>query len=1101
MIRLYDATETVFEHNKNVLANVLFCEVEEEEAGLFSATFETPIDLRIVENKIFVAKTPRGEQAFRIKKITKKLFEGKKIYEVYGRHIFYDLLDNFLLNIRPTNVTAQGALHAILTGAETPHQFSSSSNVPGASTANYVRMNPVQAIMGQNENSVLARWGGFLYRDNYQIEIRASSLDRGYEVRFGKNLVGINQDIDLNEVATRIHPTAVIDENTVITLPEVYIDSPLIGIYPSPIIREYRVELTDEQRLLPTEQVHAIMREETQKLFGDVDLPKINYQIDFVELSKTEQLKHLSILETLDLSDTVSVKVEPLGIDIKSRLIKYTYDGLRGRFLSMELGNFLPKLTDAKIDLVKTVEKLNQNLLDGEIASRLRDAINKIIGHKGGYKIELFDEFGIPTGTAYMDTDDVNTAQNYILINNQGIAFGNQGLANPPSLAIAIDGSIVGDGAFFNSLVTNLIASDLGQSLDLQSNVAITSRVTLNEMTAAINSATVDLASKDYVLEQIDLVNRANPNLVSNRSDRWEQGNIVSGALVESTKHIRTQSFFPIRSGMATIKVSPLYEAAIVQFDQDFGYVSTSPFATQQTINITQPYFKAVLKRVGTDDIVPLAIDTAELKVENASEPTHWTPYFGDLTLEEQKDFFTVILESTNGWTVDTSVFTTQLRVRLFLFNEDVTSRYPSSILWYRQFAGEEKAVLGGGTTYNVTAAETPKSATYEVVFSIPANFYYLMTKSGDRILTKGGDHIVARVADDPGLSVGTSKVLVRDYRDRILSAESSITQLSDEIAQKVEVTTFNAELGTVTTNITTLTTRATNVEAAINGATHTFTASGYVFKDANGNVIFDNALGMANEQNLMKHDDCEAGFPLMIPIHIGSSTSSIYQVLVKWKNSPFRSTAKSASAGGGTKTSASGGGATSGASSSSTTASGGATTSGASSSSTSGTSTSLSNLTDTASPYTTYGGGGETGSGGAGTGSHVHTLSTHRHQVTSHYHRYYEAGHSHTMHHTHSIGSHSHGMEHTHTIPSHVHTIDLTHVHDIIFGVVELEVENNALTIWIDGVQRGSVNGEQGQIDMTAFLQTSGWHTVELRTSTRKRIDANIFIKSYIRR
>ena len=31
------------------------------------------------------------------------------------------------------------------------------------------------------------------------------------------------------------------------------------------------------------------------------DLPKMNYKIDFVQLRKTEQYKHLAILEELDI--------------------------------------------------------------------------------------------------------------------------------------------------------------------------------------------------------------------------------------------------------------------------------------------------------------------------------------------------------------------------------------------------------------------------------------------------------------------------------------------------------------------------------------------------------------------------------------------------------------------------------------------------------------------------------------------------------------------------------------------------------------------------------------------------------------------------------
>ena len=107
--------------------------------------------------------------------------------------------------------------------------------------------NPVQAIMGSG-NSVLGLWGGHIVRDNFEITIKEQSLDRGYEVRFGKNLIGLDEEIDVTEVVTRIYPTAVINEPIVTALPEKYIDSPLIGTYPEPVIRELRVELTDTEK-------------------------------------------------------------------------------------------------------------------------------------------------------------------------------------------------------------------------------------------------------------------------------------------------------------------------------------------------------------------------------------------------------------------------------------------------------------------------------------------------------------------------------------------------------------------------------------------------------------------------------------------------------------------------------------------------------------------------------------------------------------------------------------------------------------------------------------------------------------------------------------
>ena len=193
MIRIFDSTETNFNHYENILRDAISCKVTEEENGTFFMELVTPIDHRIEENKILKVPTPRGEQLFRISKPVRSLDGGKRVYSAFGMHIFYDLSDNFILNIRPTDVTAINAGKAILNGTELPHNFTFKSNVQGLNTSNFVRMNPVQAMIGDQENSLLNRWGGFLYRDNFEIDLRATSLDRGYEIAFGKNLTGVKE--------------------------------------------------------------------------------------------------------------------------------------------------------------------------------------------------------------------------------------------------------------------------------------------------------------------------------------------------------------------------------------------------------------------------------------------------------------------------------------------------------------------------------------------------------------------------------------------------------------------------------------------------------------------------------------------------------------------------------------------------------------------------------------------------------------------------------------------------------------------------------------------------------------------------------------------
>lgn len=484
ILRLFNANEVDFEHNETVLDKVQSCVITEDENGLFSLEMSGPLDERIEEQKIIKAPTPRGEQLFRIAKVRKSV-PNKTIY-AYARHISYDLLNNFILNVRPTNTSQHNAMNIILNGTEEPHGFTASSDVAGLKTANYVRVNPIQAIMGSQANSALGHWGGFLRRDNFHFEVLATSPDKGYDIRFGKNLIGLDEEVDISGVVTRLYPTVVIEGNIVTALPEKYVDSQYINMYPEPIIKELRIELTEDETALPIESIYQLMRDRATEQFEfKADLPKTNYKVDFVQLRKTEAFKDFAVLEELDISDTVSIFVPIINTNLSARMIKYTYDGLMDRFLSMELGNFKPKLTNQRAEFNRIITEATKDLTDGVITGMLKDAVETIQGNRGGHVVTITND-GRPVAMAFMDTDDINTANNYIIINDKGIAFGQNGLNNPPEVAIDIEGNVVAESGFFRSLTTNLIQSELGQSLDLSSNASI--RLSVGTRNYVVNS-------------------------------------------------------------------------------------------------------------------------------------------------------------------------------------------------------------------------------------------------------------------------------------------------------------------------------------------------------------------------------------------------------------------------------------------------------------------------------------------------------------------------------------------------------------------------------------------------------------------------------------
>lgn len=235
----------------------------------------------------------------------------------------------------------------------------------------------------------------------------------------------------------------------------------------------------------------------------------------------------------------------------------------------------------------------------------------------------------------------------------------------------------------------------------------------------------------------------------------------------------------------------------------------------------------------------------------------------------------------------------------------------------------------------------------------------------------------------------------------------------------------------------------------AVYGLSHVMDASGYAMKDSNGIEIMSLSKGVANEQNIGRVDNVESGYPMKLPFHIGSEISQITQAVLKWDIAKFRTYSKGAASGGGAKTTPSGGGSTSGPSSKTT-------------ADNSGPATFVSN-TQTELSYPNE-------------GKHYHRITAE--QMT-----------------------HSHGMAHTHTTPSHTHSLDITHEHAPVFGVLEQNLVDYAVMVVIDGVHRVTTTAQRGEIDLSTWITTSGWHTIELHANNLMRIDANLFLKTYIRR
>ncbi len=341
MIRIFEAgdRENKMDFGLGML-DPYSCIVHEEKNGDYSLTMEIDRDDEFCENeRILLAPTPKhGVQKFRIYNV-KKTVTGVKA--VYARHIFYDLMDNFIDVAHPTNYTGTQAMERLFKGLQFEQSITGSSNITTVNTAYWDMMNPVEALIGNQENSFVNRWGGILDRDNRTFTINDEQLSP-INIIYGKNLEDCGLSADISEVVTRIMPTGLkADGQTVLKLPERYVDSPRINNYVNPKVQrkhysDIKIGENEGEYATEEEAFDALRARATAEFESGIDLPKISGTVSIIDLLKTKEYENAKGLE--EILPFTPVRVWIWGDYVEAEMQAYDYNALSQQYESITIG-------------------------------------------------------------------------------------------------------------------------------------------------------------------------------------------------------------------------------------------------------------------------------------------------------------------------------------------------------------------------------------------------------------------------------------------------------------------------------------------------------------------------------------------------------------------------------------------------------------------------------------------------------------------------------------------------------------------------------------------------------------------------------------------
>lgn len=442
MIKIYEPTEVLFDHNGLKILHPTKAEIYIEDNGDYYIDVESSIDdlEYLQEGMIIRAATRWGEQGFRL---TNPVRKNNKI-SVKGYHLWKDSSKYIIFNSYVENKNCNDALDHLNSACDVGTPFTTISDITTINSTRIVRQSLEEAIA-----TVIEKWGGHLYRDNWVIGVKSKiGEDRGITIKYGKNSTNIEANEDWSNVVTKIMPVGYDG----ITLPEKYLEAETQYSVPYTKVIKFEQDINqddykDEKGNLKEEEYKEALiedlRNKAKSYLNENQYFKCNYKVK------------AHIEGVIDLGDVIVVEHKRLGINLTTNVISLKYDCIRDKYIEIEFGNFKTKLKDLVSNIDKqtkeTVANANE-VVKVTLQNDLNTATSKIWGTLG-------DSYVIYEGDRILVVDSLpkETAANVMMINAGGIGFSNTGINGSFNSAWLIDGTLDMQAVNCINMTANLV--------------------------------------------------------------------------------------------------------------------------------------------------------------------------------------------------------------------------------------------------------------------------------------------------------------------------------------------------------------------------------------------------------------------------------------------------------------------------------------------------------------------------------------------------------------------------------------------------------------------------------------------------------------------
>ena len=474
------------------LIDCISCQVTEERNGSYELTLTYSVNGKyaseIQPNRFIKAKPNFTDdpQIFRIYKVGKTI-NGQ--FTVFAQHISYDLSGKIITGGTAGSCTAACSLLQAQAG-----NFTINTDKSVNATFAITEPSSVRSWFGGKEGSLLDVYGSGEWKyDNYTASLKqARGSNRGVQIRYGKNLTDLSQELDMSNLVTGIVPYY-IDADGNLTVGTKVSTGLVLDV-----TRDISIDFSQDVNPDSATPIATQLSNLATNYINNNVLTTITNSItlNFIQLT--------DLKDRVDLCDTVAIYFEALGISATAKCITTVWDVLEDRYISTTFGSPRTNITDTIVGVQKEVNRTPSRSFMAEAIARATDLIT---GNLGGYVI-MHDSNGDgePDEILVMNTADINTATKVWRWNKNGLGYSSTGYAGPYGLAMTADGEIVADFITTGTLNADLIKAGTiedaahNSTIDMSNGVAKLKNLYARDMLRVIRN----IGGSDVVLATIE---------------------------------------------------------------------------------------------------------------------------------------------------------------------------------------------------------------------------------------------------------------------------------------------------------------------------------------------------------------------------------------------------------------------------------------------------------------------------------------------------------------------------------------------------------------------------------------------------------------------